>query len=572
MNTAVAEIDATLPDKAPNPLVQGFNRLDTPRKVMLGLGVLAMIGLLAAAFYLANRPDYRVLYANLSDKDAGAVVAQLSQMNIPYRHADGGNAILVPANRVHDTRLRLASQGLPRGTITGFELMDNSRLGMTQFQERLTFQRGLEGELTRSITSLNSVAEARVHLALPNQNGFFREQQKPSASVLVTLFPGRTLDRTQIAGIVHLVASSVPEMQPSAVSVVDQHGNLLSQTHTPQNDVVDSKQLEYTRMLEQMYTQRILDLLEPVVGRHNVRAQVTADVDFSLTEQTSEQHRPNQGNNEAAVRSTQIIEAGSAADQAPAGVPGAVANLPPGPPGAPINAEAAPLGIVPGNNVGGAGDANRRREQVINYEVDRTVSVTRGSTGNIRRLSAAVVLNHIETTDRRGQTVSAPLPPETMEQINALVREAIGFNAQRGDSVNVLNAAFTRTEPDTVEVAWWKQPDTVELARSMAWPLGMLLLGLILFLGMVRPALKMMSSPATRSDDDAEEASRTTGVQLDTVVDNETQRPGLPSPQTNEVTAEALRLEDARRLARENPVAVANIVRGWMSGESATAT
>lgn len=575
MNTAVAEIDALpVAEKKSSPLVQGFSRLDNTRKFMLGLGVLAMVGVLAAAFYMGNRPDYRVLYANLSDKDGGAVLAQLSQMNIPYQHAEGGTAILVPADRVHDTRLRLASQGLPRGAVTGFELMDNSRLGMTQFQERLTFQRGLEGELTRSITSLNSVSEARVHLALPNQNGFFREQQKPSASVLLTLFPGRTLDRTQVAGIVHLVASSVPDMQPGAVSVVDQHGNLLSQTGNAQAEVVDSKQLEYTRMLEQMYTQRILDLLEPVVGRQNVRAQVTADVDFSLTEQTSEQHRPNQGTNEAAVRSTQLIEAGAQTDQTAAGVPGAVANLPPGAPAAPINGEAAPLGVVPGNNVGsGTTEASRRREQVINYEVDRTVSVTRGATGNVRRLSAAVVLNHVETTDRRGQATSNPLPPEQIEQINALVREAIGFSAQRGDSVNVLNAAFTRTETPTVEAAWWKQPDTVDLARTMAWPVGMLLLGLILFLGMVRPALKMMATPEARpGEGDAEPTRLVAGSQLDTVVDNETQRPGLPSPVHNEVTAEMLRLEDAKRLAKENPVAVANIVRGWMSGESALAT
>ncbi|MCD8515316.1 MAG: flagellar M-ring protein FliF [Burkholderiaceae bacterium] len=573
MNTAVAEIDASaLPERQPNPMVQGFSRLDTPRKTMLIVGALAMIAVLAAAFFFANRPEYRVLYANLSDKDGGAVIAQLSQMNVPFRHAEGGNAILVPANRVHDTRLRLASQGLPRGAVTGFELMDNSRLGMTQFQERLTFQRGLEGELTRSIASLNSVAEARVHLALPNQNGFFREQQRPSASVLLTLFPGRTLDRAQIAGIVHLVASSVPEMQPSAVSVVDQHGNLLSQTPNNANELVNSQQLEFTRMLEQMYAQRIMDLLEPIVGRHNVRAQVTADLDFSLTEQTSEQHRPNQGNNQAAVRSMQLVEAGGAVDQAPAGVPGAVSNLPPVPADAPINGEAAPLGIVAGDNVtaGGTADANRRREQVMNFEVDRTVSVTRGSTGNIRRLSAAVVLNHMETTDRRGQPVSNPLPPETIEQINALVREAIGFNPQRGDSVNVLNAPFTRTETPAVDMAWWQQPDNMDLMRSLAWPLGMLLLGLILFLGMVRPALKMMTAPPAKPTDEL--TRLTAGTQLDAVVNNETQRPGLPSPVQNEVTAEMLRLEDAKRLAKDNPVAVANIVRGWMSGESAPAT
>lgn len=571
MNTAVAELDPnTLPERSPSALTAGFSRLDTTRKAMLGLGALAMVGLLAAAFFMANQPDYRVLYANLSDKDGGAVLAQLSQMNVPYKHADGGNAILVPANQVHDLRLRLASQGLPKGAVTGFELMDNNKLGMTQFQERLSFQRGLEGELTRSISALSSVAEARVHLALPNQNGFFREQQKPSASVLLTLYPGRTLDKTQVAGIVHLVASSVPEMNPKAVSVVDQHGALLSQVGDAQPGSAESQQLEYVRTLEQMYAKRIMDLLEPVLGRDNVRAQVTADVDFSQTEQTSEQHRPNQGTEPAAVRSQQLVESGSNLDQATPGVPGAVSNLPPGAAQAPINGDAAQVGIVPGGNVGGTSEASRRREQVINYEVDRTVQVTRNATGSVRRLSAAVVLNHVSSTDRRGQTATAPLPAEQIEQINALVREAIGFSEQRGDSVNVMNAAFTKPAVDTTEVAWWKQPDTFDLARTLAWPVGMLLLGLILFLGMVRPTLKMMKAPPPVPESEKSGAT-TAGTQLDTLIDNETTRPGLPQPVQNEVTVEMLRLEDAKRLARENPVAVANIVKGWVNGESASA-
>ena len=571
MNTAVAEIDSSLPPERPsNALMAGFSRLDGTRKVMLGLGALAMVGLLAATFYMANQPDYRVLYANLSDKDGGAVLAQLSQMNVPYKHADGGNAILVPADRVHDTRLRLASQGLPKGAVTGFELMDGSKLGMTQFQERLSFQRGLEGELTRSISSLSSVAEARVHLALPNQNGFFREQQKPSASVLLTLFSGRTLDKAQVAGIVHLVASSVPEMNPKAVSVVDQHGTLLSQVGDAQPGSAETQQLEYVRTLEQMYTKRIMDLLEPVLGRDNVRAQVTADIDFSQVEQTSEQHRPNQGTEPAAVRSQQLTESGSNLEQTVPGVPGAVSNLPPGQAQAPINGNAAQVGIVPGGNVGGGSEATRRREQVINYEVDRTVQVTRNAPGNVRRLSAAVVLNHVSSTDRRGQASTNPLSAEQMEQINALVREAIGFNAQRGDSVNVMNAAFTKPTVDTTEVAWWKQPDTFDLARSLAWPVGMLLMGLILFLGMVRPALKMMKAPPAGAASEAGEGAATAGTQLDTLIDDETQRPGLPQPVQNEPSAEMLRLEDAKRLARENPVAVANIVKGWVNGEGAS--
>jgi flagellar M-ring protein FliF len=562
MNTAVAEIDNTLPATPASPLVAGFSRLSTARKLLLGLGALAMVSVLAAGFYMANRPDYRVLFANLSDKDGGAIVAQLSQMNIPYQYTEGGNAILVPADKVHDTRLRLASQGLPRGSTAGFELLDTTRLGMTQFQEKLTFQRGLEGELTRSITALNSVSDARVHLALPNQNGFFREQQKPSASVLLTLYPGRALDRTQIAGIVHLVASSVPEMDPKAVSVVDQNGNLLSQPAEGDTGGLDSQQLEYTRTLERMYTQRILDLLEPVLGRENVRAQVTADVDFSQVEQTSEQHKPNQNGEPSTVRSQQLIESNSASDQQAQGVPGAVANQAPGATTAPVNGQAAQVGVVGGNNVqNGSSTANNRREQVINYEVDKTVQVTRNAPGNIKRLTAAVVINHRVRTDRKGQPTTEPLPQEQVDQITALVREAIGFSATRGDSVNVLNTAFTKTGGDVVEQPWWKQPDTQDLARSLAWPAGMVLLGFILFLGMVRPTLKMMRAPA--------ETEKAGGAQqLDAILDEQPQRPALPVPVQNETTAEMLRLEDAKRLAKENPVAVANIIKGWVNGES----
>lgn len=576
--TAVAELDTPLPAQAgaTPPLVAGWQRLSPGRKLSLGAGALAMVALLAAAFYMANRPDYRVLYANLSDKDGGAVLAQLSQMNVPYKHADGGNAILVPGDRVNDVRMKLASQGLPKGAIAGFELMDQTRLGMTQFQERVNFQRSLEGELTRTILSLNSVADARVHLALPNQNGFFRDQQKPSASVLLTLHPGRSLDRTQIAGIVHLVASSVPEMDAKAVSVVDQQGALLSQRADPEGGLgADSRQLEYVRTLEQMYTQRILDLLEPVVGRENVRAQVTADVDFSLTEQTTEQHRPNQGTEPAAVRSSQTVEEGAGGINVPPnGAPGAISNVAPGPTTAPVNGAAAPVGVVGNGNVPGTGaEGTRRREQVINYEVDKTVSVTRAATGSVRRLSAAVVVNHLPNPDAKRGPATAALPPERLEQIQALVREAIGFNNDRGDSVNVVNAPFNQPKIEPVEVAWYQNPDTQDLARSLAAPLGMLVLGLVLFLGMVRPALKMMQQPAGGAAPGMAGATAALpgpGGQLETVVGEVVERPGLPQPVQNEPTPEELRLSDARRLAKENPVAVANIIKGWINGEGAT--
>ena len=212
-----------------NPsLSQRWGGLGQAQRLRIGLGLVLFIAIGVIGIVMGRQAEWRVLYSSLADKDGGAIVAQLTQMNIPYKHSEGGGAILVPADKVYDTRLRLASLGLPKGAVAGFETLDANRFGMTQFQERLAFQRGLEGELTRSIQALSSVQSARVHLALPNQNGFFREQQKPSASILVSLNAGRTLDRTQLAGIIHLVSSSVPEMNPAAVSVLDDSGKLLS--------------------------------------------------------------------------------------------------------------------------------------------------------------------------------------------------------------------------------------------------------------------------------------------------------------------------------------------------------
>ncbi len=557
MSTTVANVDYSPGQR--NALSAGLTRLDSAQKIKLGLGALALLGIALALFFMGRQPDMRVLFANLSDKDGGAIVAQLSQMQVPYRYAEGGGAIMVPADKVHDVRLRLASQGLPKGSVSGFELMEANRFGMTQFQERLTFQRGLEGELTRTIQSLSSVQGARVHLALPNQNGFFREQQKPSASVMLTLHPGRTLDKAQVAGIVHLVASSVPEMNPKAVSVVDDAGSLLSASPDGQTQGADSQKLQYTQQLEQIYTRRILDMLEPLVGVGNVKAQVNADVDFSLVESTSEQHRPNQTPDSSAVRSQQIVEDGSAPNAQPAGVPGATTNQPPATGAAPINGAAAPLGVA--SNGGTAGGS--RRESIINYEVDKTVKVVRESSGNVRRLSAAVVINHRSTTDRAGKSTTQPIPPNQLEQMTALVRETIGFNAERGDSVNVVNAAFNDS-PATAEepVVWWKQAENQDLLRSLAWPVALVALGLLVLLGLVRPGLKMMNTPVAPAVD--------TAPQLSAIVNETPERPGLPMPSTptaSQAEPEVLRLEEAKRLAKENPMAVANIVKGWVNGD-----
>lgn len=528
--------------------------MDRGQRLRLGaLAALVVVGLVAALMF-NRQPDYKVLFSNLSDKDGGAIVAQLTTLNVPYKYTEGGGAILIPADRVHDVRLKLATQGLPKGSVTGFELMENSRFGITQFQERLNFQRGLEGELTRSIQALSSVQSARIHLALPNQNGFFREQQKPSASVLVTLHPGRFLDRAQIAGIVHLVASSVPELQPSAVSVLDDTGKLLSQSPDGSSNQVDVQQLMYTQQLEQQYTRRILDILEPVVGKDNVRAQVTADMDFTQTELTSEQHRPNQGADSLVVRSQQVVESsGVQQPPQPTGVPGATSNQPPVAAAAPVNG-ANPAPVAAGQQGAAPGS---KRESVTNYEVDKTVRVTRGSgSGSIKRLTAAVVVNYQPVVTEPGQApVQQAMTAEQQTKMLALVRETIGFSQDRGDSVNLMNAPFRDDSTPVVALPLWKQPETIELIRTLAWPLGLALFAAILILGLVRPLLKGRNAPK--------------GMQLNALEADNPERPALAAPVADlQPTDSQLRLEQARALTKQNPIAVANIVKTWVNGES----
>lgn len=553
-----------------NPTIgQRLAALDQGQRLRLALGVVLFVAIGVVGLVMGRQAEWRVLYSNLADKDGGAVISQLTTLNIPYKYTEGGGSILVPADRVHDVRLKLASLGLPKGSVNGFEMMESNRFGMTQFQERLTFQRGLEGELTRSIQALSSVDSARVHLALPNQNGFFREQQKPSASVLLSLRAGRTLDRTQLAGIVHLVASSVPEMNPSAVSVLDDTGKLLSQTDGGGLAGVDAEQLQYVQQIEQLYSRRILDMLEPLVGKQNVKAQVTAELDFSQTESTTESHKPNQTPDSSAVRSQQLVESTNGAQSGPpSGVPGATTNQPPAQPSAPINGQAQ---TVAANGQPGSGTGSgslSKKESIINYEVDKTVRVVKGATGVIKRINAAVVVNNQNTTDDKGKTTSTPLTDAQIQKMTALVRETVGFNQDRGDSVNVLNAAFAVDKVDATDIPLWRQPEIVDLARSMAWPLGTLGLAALVLLGVIRPAMKSLAQPPRGGGVDLDRSG-----QLDALEADQPDRPqltgyGATSTDATQATVAEQRLEEARKLTRDNPAAVANIVKAWMSGEA----
>lgn len=560
MDNAVA-INPALPLVEPGTFAGRMAALPMRSKLSLGLGIAALAATVLAMTLWSSQGDYKVLYANLSDKDGGAIIAQLSQMNVPYKHSEGGAAILVPAAQVHDLRLKLATAGLPKGSVTGYELMDNARFGQTQFQERLTFQRGLEGELTRSITSMAAVQNARVHLALPNQNGFFREQQKPSASVLLTMHPGRVLDRAQVAGIVHLVSSSVPELDPKAVSVLDQTGALLTNTGDgPQNAGLDAQQLQYVAQIESGLSKRVVELLEPIVGRDNLRATVAADVDFSQSEATSEEFKPNQGAQASvSIRSQQTSESGGSTNAQPSGVPGAASNQPPVPATAPVTGAAQPLQTAQnGNQSGGAtSGTSGRREATTNYEVDKTVRVTRNASGTVKRLNAAVVVNNRAVTDAKGKTTYVPLTSEEIDKLTALVRESIGFKQERGDSVKVINAPFKVDPVTKVDVPLWKQPEVLDMLRAAAVPLALAFVALLVFFGLVRPALKASLVPA--------KPATTAGNNLQAVVDDPQDLPALPAPKS------AAHLTGAKALARDNPAAMASIVRNWVSGETVAA-
>jgi flagellar M-ring protein FliF len=548
-------LTTTLPNGARAPMADGFmarlTAVPVKAMVMLTLGVAALAAVIAALAMWSKSGDYRVLYANLSDKDGGAILTQLSAMNVPYRHADGGNAILVPSDKVHDVRLKLAQAGLPKGSTTGFELLDNARFGQTQFQERMTWQRALEGELVRSISALAAVQSARVHLALPQQNGFFREQQKPSASVLVQLHAGRTLERGQIAGIVHLVSASVPELLPKSVSVLDSSGTLLSgSTGDGPSHGLDAHQLQYVQQVEQSYVQRVVGIVEPIVGRDNVRATVTAEIDFAQSEATDELFKPNQGGAPAAVRSQQMSESNNGPSSTPSGVPGALSNQPPLPATAQIGGASSPV-----VSAATAGNGSGRRDNVVNYEVDKTVRVTRNATGNVKRLNAAVVVNHRVTTDARGKTTSTPLSSDEVEKLTALVQEAIGFSKERGDSIKLINAPFrTESLPKVEAMPMWQQPWLLDLVRAAAVPAALALVALLVMSGLIKPAFKAATATPV-------------GTRLDAVVNDPLAAPQPSAPLALASPQSEKHLADARALAKQNPAAVAHIVRDWVSKE-----
>ncbi|HEY0942777.1 MAG TPA: flagellar basal-body MS-ring/collar protein FliF [Steroidobacter sp.] len=556
-----------LPSNAQQPAVQESASQPPPTLIPPGLRPLAMLIGIAAAVAVgvgivlwSKEPTYSLLYGNLGQQDAAQIAQALDTNGIPYR-LEGSGTITVPADRVHDARLKLAGQGLPEGD-GGFSVMSKDPgFGVSQFMEGARYQHALETELARTITNLQAVEGARVHLALPRQSAFVRDRRKPSASVFLQMKPGRRLESEQVTAIVNLVASSIPELEAQQVTVVDQQGRLLSSPDGSSEVAEREKQMEIARELEDRYTQRVQQLLAPLVGSDRVRAQVVADVEMSTTEEAREQYRPES----QIVRSEQTAEETSRNGSGPLGVPGALTNQPPQPgtalpPGSSADPATAQLAANAANPNAVVAPDNTSRQSTRNYEIDRTVAYTKMPAGRLKRLTVAVLVDNIRTTAEDGTVSETPITPEQIENMTRLVKDAIGYNEARGDSVSVVNASFHgQTKPEDIvidKIPLWEQPLMRDIAKLVV---GLIAL-LVLVLAVLRPLIRGLIGTAPKP----ERVPVPTPVQatpmaaaMATAIDGSS-----PAPMDYDGQIAA-----ARALVSQDPARVAQLVKTWVGDD-----
>ena len=561
-------MSATATTASQNKSLEWMNRLRANPKIPLMVAGAAAVAIIVAMVLWAKQPDYRTLYSNLSDQDGGAIVTQLTQMNIPYRFSDTGGALEVPADKVHELRLRLAQQGLPKGGAVGFELLDQEKFGISQFSEQVNYQRALEGELARTIETLGPVKTARVHLAMPKPSLFVREQKSPSASITVNLEPGRAMDEGQISAVVHLVSSAVAGLPPGNVTLVDQAGHLLTQSNTSGRDLNDA-QLKYAGDVEGRIQRRIEAILSPIVGNGNVHAQVTAQIDFANKEQTEENYRPNGDAAQAVLRSRQINETEQSGGSA-GGVPGALSNQP-----APANT--APITTPAANNqqnangqqnqnaqqtstAASSGPRNSSRNETSNYEVDRTIRHTKMNVGDVQRLSVAVVVNY--RTLANGKPL--PLTADQLKQIENLTREAMGYSETRGDSLNVVNSQFNATDDGLAEPPFWKQPWFIDQLISAGRWLLVLIVAWILWRKAIRPQLTRRAEQAQA----AQEATQNRQEVEESVEVRLSKDEQIQQRRANQRMGVEVLSQRIREMSDNDPRVVALVIRQWMSTEN----
>ncbi|MGZ5052003.1 MAG: flagellar basal-body MS-ring/collar protein FliF [Methylobacter sp.] len=479
-----AHIFATKVDA--HPVISGLSKLTLARQIGLMLGIALSVAIGVAVVLWAQEPSFARLYSDIGESDVAEILDVLSKENIKYKVESGSGAIMVPMDQVNTIKLKLAAQGLPKSKSMGYELLDKDQgFGASKSVETMRFQRALEGEIARTIMSIQNVKSARVLLAIPPQSVFVRDRKKPSASVIVNLYQGRSLDKGQVESIIHLVASSVPQLEAEQVTVVDQKGQLLNSNDSAVAGNLTIKQFEYKKNIEEHLMKRIENILSPLVGGNGMRVQVTADVDFTETDRTQEMFNPDL----PALRSEQTSEEQSTTSSTQ-GVPGALSNQP-------TPAGAANETPVPTTTAGASAQSSTStatqpssasKNATRNYELDKTITHTRLATGALRRLSVAVVVDdkHVPQTD--GSVKGQPYSQEDINRFNELVKQAVGFDSSRGDQVTVTNVAF-RID-DTVEplpaIPIWEQGWFLDLAKQGAAVLAVL----FLLFGVLRPTMR----------------------------------------------------------------------------------
>ena len=534
-----------------------WRRLSVNQRMGLLVGLSALVALLVVSLLWGRVQGYQVLYTNLSQADGGTVIAELQKLGVPYRITDAGNVIEVPSDQVYATRMKLAAQGLPKGAGVGFELLDNEPMGTSQFVERVNYQRALEGSLARTIDSMSAVQSATVHLAIPKPSVFLDQEQKPSASVLLKLYPGRVLNAAQVAGIVHLVASGVAGMSDSSVNVVDQDGNLL--TAASQSDSgIEPSQLAYRNAVEQQIRRQIESILSPLVGSNGVRVAVSADLDFGKTETSSVIY----GQGHLVSRQAQTQNSTGNASL-PAGVPGALTNQPPGGVAAPFTVGSASEPLTPQQftqlapSLRSLAPTAASSSATTNYDVDKTISHTQQPVGSVRRISVAVLINDRAPAAKGASAKPQPMSSQQLAQIRQLVQDAIGFDAKRGDQVSVVSMPFGgSSEAQQAPLPLWRSPAIWDPVREAVPYLLALIFGLLIY-----RAVRRLATPSARDEEEeGEDEERAEGGRAAGAAPGELAPEVVHLSNTFENDAAV-----SRELARQDPRRAAQVVKEWLA-------